>query len=234
MRLRGVVLALLMAALPLACGGMTRADDAGDDAADGGWNDDGVASGGTGGTAVDGGVGGSAAITGGAPGTGGQSATGGDASAACSDHNDCTVVSAGCCGACEPVRAQDVQAVNWQWHQQNAGCDVACGACKEAPEVDRTSEYFVARCVEANCQLVDARDKYVECTDDDDCFLRDGSDCCEDCDGEGYIAVSSLAFVFETACPDIICATCDAVPPEGLSAQCNTETQRCEKVQEKK
>jgi len=130
------------------------------------------------------------------------------------------------------VQAADLRAVNGEWYAQTSPCDVVCGACQEVPEVDRTSEYFIARCVEQSCQLVDLRDDYADCTSDDDCFLRDGSSCCEECDGSDYIAVSSLAFASELACPENICPACASPAPEGLSAQCNTETHRCDKVQD--
>jgi hypothetical protein len=226
----GVLLALFLAGAPLACGGMISPDGMGDDGPDDGSAPDGGTDDGTGGTASVGSGGTTAA--GGHPATGGDAATGGDSATACSHHSDCTLASSGCCGGCEPIVASDLVAMNWDAYENRPLCGVACGACPQPPEVDWTGEYFVARCVEENCRVVDVRDDYAECTTDQDCFLRDGSGCCEECNGSGYIAVSSLDFVSEQACPEILCAACDAPPPEGLSAQCNLETRRCEKVQD--
>jgi hypothetical protein len=110
-------------------------------------------------------------------------------------------------------------------------CAGSCGVCPEPEEVDKTGAYFVARCIEASCTVVDVRDDYAECNSGEDCVLRDGNDCCEDCDGSGYIALSSFSFVSELACPEILCSACATPPPAGLWAACNLDTHRCEKVQ---
>ena len=234
----GWLLGLFAAVLPLACGGMTSEDATGDDGPAGGGTDgavldDGTGSG-TGGTPSAGGtsgVGGRPA-TGGAPAAGGDSATGGASSTACTEHSDCTLTYPGCCGGCEPVLESQLVAMNWQAYEDRPLCKVECGACADVDEVDMTRDYFIARCVENTCTVVDVRDDYADCATGEDCRLRDGNGCCEECDGSGYIAVSSLDFVSEQACPEILCPACASPLPEGLSAQCNLETGRCEKVQD--
>jgi len=216
---------------------MTGDDDGADSQASGGSDgsvlDDGTG-GGTGGAPSAGGalgVGGVPA-TGGAPAAGGDAATGGNSSTACTEHSDCTLTYPGCCGGCEPVLEAHLVAMNWDAYEDRPLCDVDCGACADVDEVDTTRAYFVARCIEEDCKAVDVRDDDADCTKDEDCFLRNSSDCCEECDGSGFIAVSSLDFVSEQACPEILCVTCDSQVPEGLSAQCNLETNRCEKAQD--
>jgi len=227
MRVGGLILGVCAAAFPLACGGKTSADAAGDDD---------PAAGGSDGAALDhgtvGGTGGVLVASGGAPSSGGSSASGGESSTACSEHADCTLASTACCSGCEPVAAGDLVAMNWAAFDQRPECDADCGACPQPSEAGLTGAYFLARCIEDNCRVVDVRDEYAACTTSEDCLLRDGTQCCEDCDGSGYVALSSFGFVSDLGCPPILCAPCPTSPPEGLSAECNTATHRCEKVQD--
>jgi len=146
----------------------------------------------------------------------------------CEVDSDCIVDSAHCC-SCDPVSAEDLQAVRADWVDPEPECP--CAPCQEVSELERTLQYFIAQCQAGQCTLVDIRDDYAECMNGEDCLLREGSDCCEGCDGQGYIAVSSLEF-WGDRCDVVQCDACVSPVPAGLSAQCNLQTDRCEVVQQ--
>jgi hypothetical protein len=195
------VTALLASGTAWACGGMTTED----------------ASGGAAGQ--DGGVG-----------SGGTVASGGTSPqlVECDAHSDCVVDSASCC-SCEPVSAEDLQAVRADWVDPAPECN--CEPCPDVTETETARQYFIAECHSGQCELVDLRDDFTECSTGEDCLLREGSDCCEGCDGRGYIAVSSFEFVGEERCDDVACDPCLSSVPAGLSAQCDLDTNHCAVVE---
>jgi len=181
---------------------------------------------GSGGSSV--GTGGSSAGTGGRPaGTGGI-----PIQSECTTSADCIVGHEGCCAPCEPVRADDLGAYSASWYAARPECEVACAPCQEVEELDRAEQYYIAHCILGQCVLIDIRADYAECTTGEDCILRQGSGCCSGCGDSGFIAVSSLEFLDDACADDVGCPECDPIVPQGLSAQCNLETERCQVVQE--
>jgi hypothetical protein len=153
---------------------------------------------------------------------------------ACDRADECELVPTGCCGGCEPVTESVLTAVNSARTSDVAGCEdgVLCGACPEVEEYETTGEYFVGSCLGGQCTVRDLRlTDDAECQSDEDCFLRNGSGCCESCDDTGYVALSGTDLLVEQCGAGVACAVCETEPPEGLSAFCDNGTGRCAKRQ---
>jgi len=149
---------------------------------------------------------------------------------ACKVDADCTLTSVGCCAACEPVADMDLLALNAS-HLREQMASRPCanvGACEPCPsvsEVVATGKYFRAVCVAGQCSALDVRQSpFTDCSDGDGCSLRDGVNCCPECDG-GYVAVSASANFCANG-PEA-CGKCTATPPpSSLFAGC--EGGRCQ------
>lgn len=144
---------------------------------------------------------------------------------ACDAASDCIVAQPGCCGGCDPIEQRQLRAVH-RTRRDVLGndCDVACGACPEVAELERTRQYFVPACDNGACYVEDLRDtSATECEVDGDCTLRDGSECCEGCDGLGLVAVSNTRPIREACEEEVACDAC--APPESdeYEAACNDE-----------
>lgn len=153
------------------------------------------------------------------------SACGGEpARAACDGDLDCEIVDRLCCPACDMTSQADVEAVHRSQvpaYLQDLGCDVGCAPCPPVDELDRTRQYFVPWCFQGQCLVRDLRGTgHVGCQQDSDCRLRDGAGCCEDCDGIGFVALSSTEYL-EGSCDDVDCAACDSPIPSELEATCD-------------
>ena len=147
--------------------------------------------------------------------------------AACDDVSDCAIVDTGCCAACEPVARDAVTVVNRaRTNDFKPPCPpVACSPCPPADELATTRQYFVATCGFGTCGMLDVRiTTYTECTADTDCHLRDGAQCCEECDGKGLVALNSEPRP-QLCSPNVDCAACvPRIPPE-FAPKC--EEARC-------
>jgi len=142
---------------------------------------------------------------------------------ACDDTLECSVLDPGCCGHCDPVAAQDLTAVNVQRIDDARGCPggVACGACPDVPELERTRQYFYAECKSHRCQLMDVRTTdAVDCGDGQACRLRAGAGCCEGCTGLGLVALSSTEYLKEM-CQHVGCDDCAPSLPAAFEAACS-------------
>ena len=62
-------------------------------------------------------------------------------------------------------------------------------------------------------------EQIASCVTDEDCRLRDGADCCEQCDDVGFIAVSSES-PLRDQCPEAPCRTCEH-HYDGYRARCS-------------
>jgi hypothetical protein len=123
----------------------------------------------------------------------------------CSSPSDCMLVSPGCCGACEPIEAGSLVAINIGYadaYSSAKGCSgVSCGACFDPGPAQYTSQYFVATCVRHECTVVDIRQHEVtECDGPSDCVLRVGANCCEGCSGDGIVAINPDADLSSLVC----------------------------------
>jgi hypothetical protein len=88
-------------------------------------------------------------------------------------------------------------------------------------ELERTGQYFVPVCGRGSCRVFDLRGTTAtECDSDDDCSLRDGSACCEGCDGTSLVALSSTEYV-DATCPNTGCHGCAPNIPAEFEAGCN-------------
>jgi hypothetical protein len=111
---------------------------------------------------------------------------------------------------------------------RNCSDDVLCGACEEVGELATTGQYFIPTCYGGTCGVFDLRGSSdTECESDDDCFLRDGSGCCEECGDSGFLALSSTDFLQDLCAEDTACVACDPSPPAGLDAACDQDTLKC-------
>ena len=150
---------------------------------------------------------------------------------ACSGPGDCALASAGCCGACDPVDAQAFVAVGRGFLAQYLtihGCDgVACGPCPPVTELELTQQYFVATCVSNHCTVVDIRQtKITECAEAIDCYLRDGAQCCQGCDGVALVSVNRNGGLEALVCgSNVACPGCVPPMPTGYAPYC--EAGRC-------
>jgi hypothetical protein len=142
---------------------------------------------------------------------------------ACDAASDCIVGQPGCCGGCEPMEPEQLTAVN-ETRRDALGnnCNVQCGACNDVSEFQRTGQWFVPYCGHGKCGVRDLRrSTATECDSDDDCTLREGSSCCEGCDGTGFVALSNDEYV-EAACgEDFECDPCVSPDRENYVAACS-------------
>jgi hypothetical protein len=101
--------------------------------------------------------------------------------------------------------------------------------CAPIPEEERTRQYFVAECIAANCQLTDLRNTGdAACLADSECMLRDGTGCCPDCDGQGYLSLHSMRFLNDTCGVRISCPAClPPQPPPPFEPYCDLDRGRC-------
>lgn len=128
---------------------------------------------------------------------------------ACDRQLDCRLTSPGCCGACEPVDASSLIAVNVSY-ARDTDCHVSCGPCPDVPADQTTSRYFFADCVSHRCEVADLRDSSAtECAATADCALRAGSGCCEQCSGPA-VGVNQHADLKQLLCggEDAGCPPC--------------------------
>lgn len=127
-----------------------------------------------------GGSGGAGGSSGGAGGSGASSNL-----AQCSAPGTCTLFATNCCGGYCDANAPlaGFQAVNvaklGELEAQTCTGDIACPGC-----VSVDNPNYLAACRAGQCAAVDLRqDALSACAKDDDCRLRWGSGCCEDCGG---------------------------------------------------
>jgi hypothetical protein len=144
---------------------------------------------------------------------------------ACDAVSDCIVAQPGCCGGCEPIAEEQLMAVN-QTRRDVLGndCAVACGACNDVSEFERTGQWFVPFCGHGKCTVLDLRrTTATECDSDDDCQLRDGLNCCEGCDGLGLVALSSTEYLAAACSDGFACDPCVAPERENYVAACSDQ-----------
>lgn len=130
---------------------------------------------------------------------------------ACQYDSDCTLVSNGCCEACEPVQAAQLAAINVSHvaDQQNSICPggAACAPCPSATQYEATGKYFKPVCSSGQCAVLDARESpLTQCKVDSDCEIRDGVNCCQGCSGS-FVPVSKTADFCDgrpTPCPNCV------------------------------
>ena len=143
---------------------------------------------------------------------------------ACQRDADCTLTSAECCGACDPVTDHDLLALNAAHladYSASKPCASAgaCLPCASVGETTATRKYFRAVCVAGQCSALDVRQSpLTACVDASDCSLRNGVACCQSC-MEGFVAVNTSA----NFCPDgnDPCPKCAiALPDQALFAAC--------------
>lgn len=147
---------------------------------------------------------------------------------ACAHDSDCALTTLGCCGSCEPIQDNQLLAVNSahtaEVAAQSCMGGTTCGACPSTTEYDATGKYFKPVCVSGQCTAIDIRATaaLTACVTNDDCELRDSANCCAECDGAGFVAVSKQADLCGGA--PAACDACISIPPNGLTAACTRGT----------
>jgi hypothetical protein len=142
---------------------------------------------------------------------------------ACENDSSCTSISTGCCGACEPVASEQLVAINFAHLSayENSHCSDTppCVPCRPITEIEQTGKYFKPVCRNAHCTLIDTRESPLsECQKNSDCFLRDGAECCAECDGSGWVPLNKTADLCGGV--PIGCDDCASLPPNDLDVVC--------------
>jgi hypothetical protein len=143
---------------------------------------------------------------------------------ACKVAQDCVLASPGCCGVCDGpgVSKHDFIAYNRANLSLVSTCgngNVACGACPEPEPGQGTTQFFVPNCVAGECVVEDIRESDVTaCAAPEDCKLRVGTACCENCGGGDVVAVRNDGSFEKLVCGDVLppCAACE--PPVRIFA----------------
>jgi hypothetical protein len=148
---------------------------------------------------------------------------------ACAAPGECVLLGASCCGPCDPATNRSFVAVNRSAtgaYMNARGCGaVDCAPCPPVSEPQTALQYFIATCEAGRCRVVDVRQTEVtSCTTSMDCVLRDGSNCCEGCDGQGIVAVSRNASLEKLVCPMPFtsCPPCAPNIPSNLTPMCTS------------
>jgi hypothetical protein len=146
----------------------------------------------------------------------------------CETSNQCVLRAAACRSACEPAPLGSFVAVNGLEDEElseRLGCNLQFtgGACP--PTGDPTSQWFGATCDSGRCVGFDARTSAItECEMDDDCVLRNGMRCYEDCQStpETVVAVNRDADLMALLCDPNAYEppTCDILYPDGAEPAC--------------
>jgi len=151
-------------------------------------------------------------------------------SAACMTSLDCTLIPSRCCGACDEVTLQNIVAVNTSHTTvvvaQPSCATIDCVTCDPPPY----HAWLGATCRENHCVAFDVRQtEFIVCTEDDDCRLRAGLGCCENCSPspDEFVPVNRSPGLEAFVCGDdlVECDACAPAPPAGYSATC--EGGRC-------
>ena len=149
----------------------------------------------------------------------------------CRSDNECMLAANACCGPCEPYDASAVTAINRNYavdfHAQHCPSGGTCGQCAPSDSLAATGKFLRAECQASKCVTVDVRTTAItECAGPADCVLRDGVDCCADCNGEGWVAVSKNAELCSGQ--SVACPKCLSAPSLYMGSGCNVSTGRCE------
>jgi hypothetical protein len=129
---------------------------------------------------------------------------------ACTDDSDCFVGGQRCCGACEPLEANQVVTINIAYKERYGPCPepTSCSPCLPVAENEQSLKYLKPKCQNAHCTVIDIREtSLTACEKTSDCILRDGAGCCAECDGTGWVAVNKNADLCGSvpkACDDCI------------------------------
>lgn len=91
--------------------------------------------------------------------------------------------------------------------------------CEPVLENMQSQKHFEPACRNAHCTVIDIRETALTaCTKTSDCMLRDGADCCAQCDGTGWVAVNKSADLCGGA--PTPCDGCVSKPPSEWDAVC--------------
>ncbi|HEY0465430.1 MAG TPA: BPTI/Kunitz domain-containing protein [Polyangiaceae bacterium] len=142
---------------------------------------------------------------------------------ACIADSNCTLISAKCCGGCEPVASDELVAINFAHSPMNMSSqqcpEQTCAPCAPVAENEQTWKYFKPVCRNARCTLIDVRESpLTECQQTSDCMLRDGAECCPQCDGSGWVPVNRTAEMCGGA--PTACDNCTSPLPPDCDAVC--------------
>lgn len=172
------------------------------------------------GSGGDGGAGGGTTTGTGAASTGSTTSTGTGGSlpgdfTACDGPGQCTLVTVECCPPCGMPELPDVLAVHvdqgMAYKDYTCPDPVDCPACATGynPHLFAYCDTAAGKCVAA-----DTRTHAVSaCTSDDQCVLRNGTECCENCNELQVSEITSVAFVADPSLMELVCAPDNACPP---------------------
>jgi len=152
----------------------------------------------------------------------------------CDGAAQCQLATTGCCGKCGEAVLTDFDAIARD--QYDAHFRVVCPEPLPCPKcATLMTPNLLAFCRSERCVGIDVRaDVLSECTKDDDCRLRAGNGCCENCavaELSALIAVSkSKGGELEAQVCDPLagaCPPCVPVYPAGVAATCDPATRHC-------
>jgi hypothetical protein len=147
--------------------------------------------------------------------------TGAPSPADCGSPVDCMLMRSRCCG-CDALSLANVVAVNKSETaavQRAMGCDLLdCVTCEaDSPPT------LGATCTNGHCIAFDVtQTEFTRCMTDDQCSLRAGLACCENCAADigDYVALSSDPRALVCGNTAVACDACVPVPPLGVGARC--------------
>jgi hypothetical protein len=158
----------------------------------------------------------------------------------CSQPSDCVIAGNGCCGVCDGpgVDLNSLIAFNPEYTSRSGlQCvipleapapgapgpgqePIACAPCP--PVMNGALKYFVPDCVRGQCAITDLRQSpLTTCKTSEECVLRHGTHCCEECTTTNLVALRSDVAFQKLVCGsgDIACDDC-APPPSDAVAYC--------------
>ncbi len=144
----------------------------------------------------------------------------------CNVDTDCVLVESQCCSCPSPVLTNYV-ALNQdgvEAYRSARGCDgVLCEPCLAPDPTDVQDQYFVATCDAGKCVALDLHQtKATACNVSTDCFLRNGTGCCEGCSGGDLVSISDTGALMDLVCGEgpVPCPACAPMLPEGYVPGC--------------
>jgi hypothetical protein len=145
----------------------------------------------------------------------------------CRYPTDCTLVRADCCGCDVPTLGNVVAVAKTQTSelQLAMGCHlVDCAACEPVENPSLGATCRAGRCVAFDVRQTDL----AACETREDCRLRAGLQCCENCAAErqSFVAINAEADIASWVCGDapVACAGCVPTVPQNLSVICSQGT----------
>lgn len=135
--------------------------------------------------------------------------------AACDAPAQCVLIPAGCCPACGLAELFDFVAVNAA--SAEAAQKVLCpepSPCPDCAHVENPNLFVYCDKDQGRCVGADVRAHAVSaCQSSEECVLRGGAHCCEDCLADDASEVTSVSLSVDPSLSSIVCEGMPPCPP---------------------